>query len=108
MQLPLKKSKSAAKNGNAVAQNNLGVMYEKEDGVPQDFENAVRWWKAAAKKGPAAAQGNLGAMNAFGTGINKNYECAYILGKIAAINGHKAGNNLLGFIMTKMTLPQSK
>ena len=35
---------NSGENGFAPAQNNLGVMYEKGKGVPQDEEEAVRWF----------------------------------------------------------------
>ena len=44
------------------AQFNLGVMYEKGRGVPQDDAEAVKWYRLAAEQGNAYAQINLGAM----------------------------------------------
>ncbi|MCH7566103.1 MAG: sel1 repeat family protein, partial [Nitrospirae bacterium] len=48
-----------AQQGNAEAQNNLGVMYSKGRGVPQDDAEAVRWYRRAAEQGNAAAQFGL-------------------------------------------------
>ena len=39
----LKEWQPIAQQGNSNAQNNLGVMYEKGWGVPQDFVQAVQW-----------------------------------------------------------------
>ena len=44
-----------AQQGNAAAQNNLGLMYKKGDGVTQDYGTAVEWFKLAAKQGHARA-----------------------------------------------------
>ena len=45
-----------AEQGNAAAQGNLGMMYAKGDGVPQDNKTAVKWYKLAAEQGVASAQ----------------------------------------------------
>ena len=51
-----------AKQGNASAQFNLGLMYRKGQGVPQDYKTAVKWYRLAAEQGNASAQFNLGVM----------------------------------------------
>jgi TPR repeat protein len=38
----------AAYQGQANAQNALGVMYQNGEGVPQDYVEAVRWYRLAA------------------------------------------------------------
>ena len=43
--------KKAAEQGNADAQNNLGVMFAKGKGVKQDSAKAVAWYKKAAEQG---------------------------------------------------------
>ncbi len=40
-----------AEQGVAAAQYNLGVMYRKGQGVPQDDKTAVKWYRLAAKQG---------------------------------------------------------
>ena len=44
------------------AQYNLGVMYDNGEGVPQDYKEAVKWYRLAAEQGNANAQTNLGNM----------------------------------------------
>ena len=44
------------------AQYNLGVMYDKGLGVPQNDKTAVKWYRLAAEQGHATAQYNLGVM----------------------------------------------
>jgi len=51
-----------AEQGSAEAQYNLGLMYANGDGVPQNDEEAVRWYRLAAEQGDANAQFNLGGM----------------------------------------------
>ncbi|MDC0033312.1 hypothetical protein OAJ57_01965 [Alphaproteobacteria bacterium] len=42
----------------AKAQNNLGHMFVKGQGVPQDYKTAVKWYTSAAVQGVADAQFN--------------------------------------------------
>jgi TPR repeat protein len=37
-------------------------MYRKGEGVPQDYAEAVRWYRKAAERGRASAQGAFGFM----------------------------------------------
>jgi uncharacterized protein len=58
-----------ADQGNAAAQTNLGWMYQKGQGVPQDNAQAVVWYRKAAEQGDANAQYSLGFMYALGLGV---------------------------------------
>ena len=58
-----------AEQGDAVAQVNLGVMYNKGVGVTQDDAEAVRWYRQAAEQEDALAQFNLGVMYDKGEGV---------------------------------------
>ena len=51
-----------AEQGIAVAQSNLGLMYVKGEGVPQDYKTAVKWFSLAAKQGNANAINSLKIM----------------------------------------------
>ena len=62
----------AAEQGHAKAQFNLGNMYSKGRGVPQNDTEAVRWYRMAAKQEITAAQYNLGYMYDTGEGVPKN------------------------------------
>ena len=53
-----------AKQGDAEAQNDLGLMYRFGQGVLQNDKEAVRWYHLAAEQGHANAQFNLGVMYA--------------------------------------------
>ena len=48
-----------AKQGDAVAQFNLGLMYRNGNGVPQDYKTAAKWYKIAAEQEDADAQSSL-------------------------------------------------
>ncbi|PHS09962.1 MAG: hypothetical protein COA89_01515, partial [Acidithiobacillus sp.] len=56
----LREWRPLAEKGDADAQFNLGVMYSKGQGVPQDYKTAVKWYTLAAEQGVASAQTNLG------------------------------------------------
>ena len=64
----------SAEQGDAMAQNNLGVMYQKGEGVPQDYKEAVKWYRLAAEQGHATAQTNLGGMYYKGQGVPEDYK----------------------------------
>jgi TPR repeat protein len=63
---------TAAKQGHAYAQYNLGLMYAKGIGVPENDAEAVKWYRKAADQGYADAQFNLGLMYEFGEGVPEN------------------------------------
>lgn len=50
-----------AKKGDPEAQYNLGVMYENGNGVKQNYEEAIKWYRKAADQGLAKA---IEALNA--------------------------------------------
>jgi TPR repeat protein len=51
-----------AEQGNPGAQFNLGQLYLKGHGVPQDYVQARQWFERAALQGQATAQYNLGLL----------------------------------------------
>ena len=61
-----------AEQGDAKAQYNLGVMYRKGHGVPQNDAEAVKWYRKSAEQGDAHAQFNLGFMYNNGKGVPQN------------------------------------
>ncbi len=73
-----------AKQGNAKAQYNLGLMYRKGQGVPQDDAEALQWWRKAAEQGITEAQYNLGLMYSNGRGVRQDYVQAYAWYDLAA------------------------
>jgi len=54
--------RKAAEQGDAKAQNNLGVMLADGRGVVKDEAQAVVWFRKAAEQGDALAQEKLKAM----------------------------------------------
>ncbi|EBV8590196.1 sel1 repeat family protein, partial [Salmonella enterica subsp. enterica serovar Typhimurium var. 5-] len=46
-----------------------GVMFMQGEGVSQDYQQALAWYRKAARQGLPAAQTHLGIMSAFGRGV---------------------------------------
>ena len=80
----LKEFTPLAKEGNAVAQFNLGNKYREGQGVPQDYKTAVKWYKLAAEQGHAKSQSNLGVMYYLGEGVIQDNVYAHMWLNIAA------------------------
>ena len=85
----LREWKPLAKQGDAIAQSNLGVMYYKGQGVPQDYKTALKWYRLSAKQGNADAQYNLGFMYRLGQGVIPDDIYAHMWWDIAASSGDK-------------------
>jgi TPR repeat protein len=62
----------AAKQGDACAQFDLGLLYQTGTGVAQDFTEAMTWYKKAAEQGLADAQLNIGYLYDKGNGVTQN------------------------------------
>ena len=59
---PITEIHRLAEQGDADAQYNLGDMYARGDGVPEDDAEAVKWLRLAAEQGHADAQFSLDIM----------------------------------------------
>ena len=73
-----------AEQGIAAAQFNLGVMYARGQGVPQDYQAALKWYRKAAEQGDASAQNNLGLMYERGRGVRIDFIRAHMWYSVAA------------------------
>jgi uncharacterized protein len=59
-----------AEKGDAAAQNNLGIMYEKGlGGVKPDYSEAMKWYRLAEEQGNTSALYNIGQMYDKGIGL---------------------------------------
>ena len=90
-----------AEQGDAGAQSNLGVMYTNGQGVLQDDEEAVKWYKEAAEQGHAGAQSNLGISYANGQGVPQDDGEAVKWFREAAEQGHAGAQSNLGVMYDK-------
>jgi uncharacterized protein len=90
--------RKAAERGDAVAQNNLGVLYKKGEIVPQDYRQAVYWYRKAAEQGDGHAQYNLGVACVAGYGVPQDYRQGVFWYRKAAEQGLDRAQNNLGFM----------
>lgn len=79
---------SAAENGDADSQVELGICYYKGEGVEQDKVVAVQWFRKAAEQNDADAQYRLGRCYYNGNGVDKDLAEAMKWYRKAAENGH--------------------
>lgn len=83
----LREWRPLAEQGDALAQYNLGVLYRKGRGVPQDDVQARQWFAKSAAQGQAKAQFNLGTLYFNGEGVPKDYQQALRWLRLAADQG---------------------
>jgi hypothetical protein len=100
--------RKAADQGNAGAQNNLGVKYDNGQGVPKDYAEAVKWYRMAAEQGNTIAQVNLGGMYGKGHGVPKDLVQAHVWWNIAGANGNEDAKKNLAIAEKRMTDSQKE
>ena len=72
----------------------MGHAYYNGDGVPQDYKEAVKWFRLAAEQSEANAQYNLGVMYYKGRGVLQDNVLAHMWYNLGAANGNEdAGKN---------------
>ena len=91
-----------AYQGYTGAQYNLGLMYDKGQGVAQDDSAAMKWYRMAADQGHAGAQYNLGVMYRQGRGgLSQSDALAVQLYRKAADQGFAPAQYILGNMYSK-------
>src|SRR5262245_16842341 len=98
LQLSAAISRPMAEQGYPAAQYNLGVYYANGQGVPQDYVEAVKWFRLAAAQGEPHAQYALGAVFANGQGVPQDYIEAAKWYRLAADQGYSAAQYALGLM----------
>ena len=78
-----------AKDGDADAQVQLGLVYFHGRGVSRDFKESVKWTRMAAQQGNIHAQFRLGQMYYYGRGVPANYLEANKWVNLAGMSGHE-------------------
>ncbi len=86
----------SAKQGDAIAQNNLGNCYWDGIGVEKNYDEAFKWYKKSAEQGYANAQFMLGNCYQNGIGVKKNDDEAFNWYKKSAEQGNKNAQFMLG------------
>lgn len=65
--------RTQAEGGDASAQWNLGLLYERGNGIEQNYALAAEWYHKAAKQGFSDAQASLGNLYTLGRGVKRDY-----------------------------------
>ena len=73
-----------AEQGNAKAQNKMGVLYATGRGVRRNPKEALSWFMKAAERGSLDAHINIGRMHEQGHGVPRNLPKAYLWYHMAA------------------------
>jgi len=94
VQLALLRQK--AERGNALAQSFMGLRYEAGIGVPQDYKEAVRWYRLAAEQENAGLQPPLARCYYEGIGVPQDYKEAVKWYRIGAEKGVAEAQYKLG------------
>jgi len=81
----------------------LGYAYSKGKGVPQDYKEAIKWYRLSAEQGDASAQSNLGASYEHGHGVLQDYKEANRLYRLSAEQGDTGGQSNLGLMYANGT-----
>jgi uncharacterized protein len=90
-----------AKQGEAKAQYNLGLMYLYGDGVKQDYQQAINWLRLSANQGFTEAQYQLAVIYFTNKITPPNYAESLRLYRLAAEHGHVRSQLNLGMIYLK-------
>ena len=81
-------------------------MYKRGLGAPQDYAEALKWYRLAAAQGRAKAQHALGLMYTNGQGVSEDYVLAYMWFDLAANQGFGPSDNYKATLAKKMTPDQ--
>ncbi len=76
-----------AEQGDASAQFTIGVMFGEGQGVPQNYFEAVKWFRKAAEQGDASGQAALGDSYLRGEGVSQDYGLAAKWFRLSAKQG---------------------
>jgi TPR repeat protein len=92
-----------AAQGDAVAQEVLGVMYAEGQGVQKDEAQAVQLFRQAAEQGNDRGQYNLGAAYVNGLGVPTDYVLGQMWFILAAAQGFEAARSARDKLTPYMT-----
>ena len=91
-----------AEEGDAIAQNSLGVLFQKGQGVEKNYSESYKWFKKSSEDGYTPAQVSLGYVYDQGMGLNRNKIKAFMWWKIASLHGDNDAKTLLQILLSEM------
>jgi len=103
-----KKFRISAEQGDAKAQYQLGLMYDRSIGVEGDAGEALKWYRLAAEQSYAKAQYNLGMMYYFGKAVPQDRVMGYQWILLAADRGEQAAKDAATELAKKISIKQEK
>ena len=86
----------AAEKGDQRAQLSLGMRYRDGEGISQDYQKALKWYRRCADQGSAEGMDNVGYMFLRGWGVPENFSVAVGYFKASAEKDHAQGLFNLG------------
>ena len=95
-----------AHGGEARAQYDLGLMYDKGVGVPQSDSKAMQWYERAAEQGESRAEYNLGLMHLNGQGVSPDLVKAYYWISLSAGHGNSRALDARDYVTERMSAEQ--
>ncbi len=90
-----------AKQGDAAFQYQLGTMYDYGQKVPENVEEAAKWYRKSAMQGNTLAQNRMGYMYANGRGVPQDYSWAVWWFRKAAKQGETTAQYSLSFLYSQ-------
>jgi len=100
--------KVLAEQGDAAAQNYVGIHYYLGLGVDRDYHQALEWYERAARAGHPDAQRNTGVMYHYGRGVPRDYYTAYIWYFAAAQQGSEKAKIHLAILAADKLSPNQQ
>jgi TPR repeat protein len=97
----LARLRAEAERGDAIAQNDLGLLYATGRDVSLDEREAVKWFERAAAQGAVNAQFNLGVMYHRGGGVAADATQAVAWYRLAAEREHPLAQHNLATLYSK-------
>ena len=94
----VKEWRPLAEQGDPTAQHSLAWLYLIGRGVPQDYEEGIRWIRKAAEQGDRDAQTNFGSLYLLGDIIPQDYTEALKWFRVAAAQGQPMAQTKLGIM----------
>ncbi len=74
--------------------------------MPQDYQEAVKWYRLAVEQGTTLAQTKLGLMYEEGWGVPKDYVLAHMWFNLAGAQGHEGASEYRDLLQEAMTPAQ--
>ena len=102
----LREWRPLAEAGNAASQFNLGILYERGFGVPQNYVAARDWYEKAANQGNLPAHVSIGRLYENGLGLAADPVRALIFYELAAARGWRQASEHRESLAAKMTPQQ--